>query len=74
VQWDSEADRLANIDTLLARQEQMGWKMLMNDHQILHRGNDSIALIGVENSGKPPFPDCGDLPRKYKGKMENPDQ
>ena len=61
VQWDSEADRLANIDTLLARQEQMGWKMLMNDHQILHRGNDSIALIGVENSGKPPFPDCGDF-------------
>ena len=67
VQWDSEADRLANIDTLLARQEQMGWKMLMNDHQILHRGNDSIALIGVENSGKPPFPDCGDLPRAQKG-------
>ena len=45
----------------------MGWKMLMNDHQILHRGNDSIALIGVENSGKPPFPDCGDLPRAQKG-------
>lgn len=67
VQWDSEADRLANIDTLLARQEQMGWKMLMNDHQILHRGNDSIALIGVENSGKPPFPDRGDLPRAQKG-------
>lgn len=62
VQWDSEADRLANIDTLLARQEQMGWKMLMNDHQILHRGNDSIALIGVENSGK-----RGDLPRAQKG-------
>ena len=67
VQWDSEADRLANIDTLLARQEQMGWKMLMNDHQILYRGNDSIALIGVENSGKPPFPDRGDLPRAQKG-------
>ena len=28
VQWDSEADRLANIDTLLARQEQMAGRCL----------------------------------------------
>ena len=39
----------------------------MNDHRIIRRGNDSIALIGVENSGKPPFPDRGDLPRAQQG-------
>lgn len=65
--WNSEAERLANIDTLLARQENMGWHMLMNEHRVLHRGNDSIALIGVENSGNPPFPDRADLPQALKG-------
>lgn len=67
VRWNSEAERLANIDTLVVREEQMGWKMLMNDHRIIRRGNDSIALIGVENSGRPPFPDRGDLPRAQQG-------
>ena len=67
VRWNSEAERLANIDTLVMREEQMGWKMLMNDHRIICRGNDSIALIGVENSGRPPFPDRGDLPRAQQG-------
>ena len=67
VRWNSEAERLANIDTLVMREEQMGWKMLMNDHRIIRCGNDSIALIGVENSGRPPFPDRGDLPRAQQG-------
>lgn len=67
VRWNSEAERLANIDTLVVREEQMGWKTLMNDHRIIRRGKDSIALIGVENSGRPPFPDRGDLPRAQQG-------
>lgn len=51
--WDSEAERLANIDTLICREKQMGWEVLMNEHRILYRGNDSIAIAGVENSGNP---------------------
>lgn len=66
VHWDNEADRLANIDSLISREEQMGWDMLMNEHRILHRGNDSIALVGVENSGNPPFPNRGDLPKALR--------
>ena len=60
--WENEEARLRNIDSLLVREKQMGWQMLLNDNYILHRGNDSIALIGVENSGNPPFPDKADLP------------
>ena len=54
--WESELDRIANVDSLIVRENRMGWQMLMNSHRILHRGNDSIALAGVENSGAPPFP------------------
>lgn len=61
VKWNSEADRIANIDSLIARENRMGWRMLNNSHTIIRRGNDSIAVIGVENSGRPPFPDYARL-------------
>ncbi len=41
--------------------------MLNNENVKLRKGNDSIALIGVENSGRPPFPDYGNLPKALKG-------
>jgi predicted MPP superfamily phosphohydrolase len=36
--------------------------LLPNTHAFLYKGTDSIAVIGVENSGAPPFPDFSDLP------------
>ena len=50
-----------------AKQAAMGWKILNNDHVILHHHGDSIALAGVENSGNPPFPNYGDLQKALKG-------
>lgn len=67
VKWNSEADRIANIDSLIARENRMGWKMLNNNHTIIRRGNDSIAVIGVENSGRPPFPDYARLKEASAG-------
>ena len=67
VKWENESLRLADVDSLVARQNRMGWQMLNNDHRIIHRGNDSIALIGVENSGNPPFPDYAKLKEACQG-------
>lgn len=67
VKWNSEADRVANIDSLIARENRMGWRMLNNSHAIIRRGNDSIAVIGVENSGRPPFPDYARLKEASAG-------
>lgn len=67
VNWDNETQRYASIDSLINRQNKMGWEMLNNEHRIIHRGNDSIALIGVENSGNPPFPDFARLKDASKG-------
>ena len=61
IPWENEADRLVDVDSLKAKQARMGWELLNNSHVKLHRNNDSIALIGVENSGKPPFPDLAKL-------------
>lgn len=65
--WKSAKDQAANLRDLLERQDAMGWKLLNNSHIILTRGNDSIALVGVENEGEPPFSQHGDLPRALAG-------
>ena len=67
VKWKNEQARLANVDSLITRENRMGWCMLQNDHRIIYKGTDSIAVVGVENSGKPPFPDRGDLPKALQG-------
>lgn len=65
--WPSpEAERrnLLHLQQMIA---QMGWTLLNNDHRFIHLGSDSIALVGVENEGEPPFPQYGDLPRALQG-------
>ena len=46
-------------------QKSMGWRLLRNEHVILRQGTDSIALIGVENVGDPPFTVYGSLNDSY---------
>ena len=65
--WQGENDEARDTDRLYDLQRQMGWKMLRNEHDILHHSTDSIAIIGVENEGRPPFPQVGDLPLAMKG-------
>ena len=67
VNWNSKADQIANIENLIRCERKMGWNMLMNENRIIKRGNDSIALVGVENSGNPPFPNRGNLPKAQRG-------
>ncbi len=45
----------------------MGWITLNNEHTYITAGSDSIALVGVENDGAPPFPQYGDLPKATQG-------
>lgn len=61
--WKSQQDMDNNLVELEKKQKSMGWKLLNNSHDILVQGNDSIALIGVENEGEPPFSQHGDLPK-----------
>lgn len=49
------------LEELKARQRKMGWDLLLNEHRVVRQGRDSIVVVGVENDGKPPFPERGDL-------------
>ncbi|MCP9612468.1 metallophosphoesterase [Coprobacter tertius] len=65
VRWPNPLDKVKNLESLKEGQRSMGWNLLNNQSVYLRRGNDSIALIGVENWSKPPFPRYGDLHKAY---------
>ncbi len=60
--------QLANLDKLKEIHAVMGWDLLLNENRILQRGEDKIALIGVENFGaKGRFARYGVLSEAYAG-------
>ena len=65
--WHNRKEEAANLEYLIGQQKDMGWKMLNNEHCILYHKGDSIALIGVENDGEPPFSQFADLPKAMQG-------
>lgn len=65
--WESPRAQAENLVSLKQKEAEMGWKLLNNEHTILHCDNDSIALIGVENEGEPPFSQHGDLNKALDG-------
>lgn len=69
--WENKRAEVLNFKDLQKRQADMGWKLLNNEHTYLTKGNDRIALIGVENDGAPPFSKHGDLPKAMKGTKDS---
>ncbi len=68
VQWESREAKDKNLNDLMQVHANMGWRLLMNEHVVLERNGDKIALIGIENWGaKANFPKYGNLPNAYKG-------
>lgn len=56
-----------SLKELIKRENRFGWDVLRNENHIIKRGESQIAIIGVENDGKPPFPSYSDLPKAIKG-------
>ena len=49
-------------------ERQMNWTLLMNEHRIIRRGNDSIVIAGMENWGvQKRMPRNGDVRKTMKG-------
>ena len=56
------------VDDLIVKEREMGWELLLNEHKVLHRGADSIVVIGVENTSVSHFfPSNGDLTKASEG-------
>jgi len=61
VQWPSKDAKEENLKDLKALQKEMGFHLLLNDSKYITKGEDKIALVGVENWGKGGFKKAGDL-------------
>lgn len=59
--WKNSREEADNLQYLRDEQRAMGWQLLDNSHAILYHRGDSIALVGVENDGEPPFSQHADL-------------
>ena len=73
VKWPSPAAREQNIEDLITLQTNMGWRLLMNEHVVLEKQGQEIALIGIENwSAKARFPKHGKMWEAYPGAEKYP--
>lgn len=68
VSWPSDAAKAANLEQLKQVHAAMGWRLLMNEHVLLEKGGEQIALLGIENWGaKGRFPKYGKMTQAYPG-------
>jgi predicted MPP superfamily phosphohydrolase len=73
VAWPSEQAKVENLNKLKGVHSKLGWRLLMNEHVLINKGDDSIALLGIENWGaKGRFPKYGKMKEAYPGSEEIP--
>ncbi|WEK38181.1 MAG: metallophosphoesterase [Candidatus Pseudobacter hemicellulosilyticus] len=73
VRWESADVKHANLEHLKAIHGELGWRLLMNEHVVLEREGQQLALLGIENwSAKGNFPKYGKMDLAYPGAEKYP--
>ncbi|WP_299667882.1 metallophosphoesterase [uncultured Polaribacter sp.] len=66
-QWKSMDEKKENFEAIQQFYKNINFKLLMNEAAtITNKNKEQIAVIGVENWGKPPFEQYGDLQKALK--------
>lgn len=66
--WPDAASKQENMDKLYDFYQRIGWKLLRNENHVITRGEDQLAILGVENWGSlGRFQKYGDLDKSLKG-------
>ncbi len=62
-----------NLGSLRKVHADLGWRLLMNEHVVLEKGGEEIALLGIENwSNKARFPKHGRMDLAHAGAEKYP--
>jgi len=62
-----------NLENLKKTHADIGWRLMMNEHVVLEKGEDKIALLGIENwSNKARFPKHGRMDLAHAGTENYP--
>lgn len=65
-QWETPKAKQANFEAIQQFYKTIDFRLLLNEADLISNKNDKIAIIGIENWGKPPFKQYGDLHRALK--------
>ncbi|MGB0523441.1 MAG: metallophosphoesterase [Flammeovirgaceae bacterium] len=66
VKWPSPEAKNENLATLAQHHKDMGFRLMNNESVLIEKEGASIRLAGVENWGKKPFPQYGDLSKTFQ--------
>ncbi|OGX87874.1 metallophosphatase [Hymenobacter lapidarius] len=73
VQWESPAEKQANLERLMQNHAKMGWTLINDTSHTIRRGEDKIAVLGVQNwSSHANFPKHGNLPQAHAASGDAP--
>ncbi|HER08608.1 MAG TPA: metallophosphoesterase [Bacteroides sp.] len=61
--WNSETEKRANLEKVKSQVRKAGFDLLLNEHRTIALNGTAVELVGVENWGKAPMPQEGDLDR-----------
>lgn len=68
VQWPDVQAKTNNMENLKSNHEKIGWKLLLNEHQVIQIKGHPVSIIGVENfSASRRFSKYGNLAKAYDG-------
>lgn len=71
--WNSPKDKEDNLNLLKKIHQNLGWNLLLDEHVVLEKNSEKIALIGVQNiSFNKSFHTYGDLKKAYEGSESYP--
>ncbi len=74
VQWPHDGiSKEQNLEDLKKVHAKLGWRLLMNEHVVIKKNNEEIALLGIENwSAKARFPKHGRMDLAHAGTEKYP--
>lgn len=68
-----EATKAHCVEQTKLMEQKAGWRLLLNEHQVIRRDSDSIVIAGMENWGKVKrMPRRGDVKRTLAGIQQLP--
>ncbi len=65
--WESEDLKEMNSMAIRQKIRDFGFKLLLDESVVLHRGNDSLVIIGTQNWGKKPETNFCKIEKAMKG-------
>lgn len=71
--WPDKQAKEKNLEQLKQIHASLGWRLLMNEHVVLEKDGEQIALLGIENwSAKARFPKHGRMDLAHPGTEKIP--